>query len=219
MRMMHDMAKTPLLSLLSSILTTTTMATYLRVRRPRHVAPVASLRLDLNESSRKRPVDELTDLLGQSSVAVEQLQPSKCAVWKRIEQDNFTFETKQARLVEAVLDEANDEETDEHNNLRHRTKRRRLALTIIASEERGIISSPPAVEKTKQTRGNIILDPQTRLVDESLQAVVRGEKTISQHLDFCTDDDRLSGKDPRRWISHPNIKLGNALHVCGRSGV
>lgn len=183
--------------------------TYLRVKRPRHVTSLPYLRVEgLSEAGSKRlrsdTLDNLACLLHQSTyIAAQQQQKSTVsAVWKRVDVDcKDAGSSNQKRLfVDAVLDDIDGDEGP-------RTKRRRLALTLVRD------APPAAVAPFSQTvsKKNVILDPLSRLVQESLQSVLSGERTVSQHLELLSSDSRLSD-ETRRWLQFTG-PAGNILHV------
>ena len=206
----------------------TTMAstrTYLRVKRPRHVAPLPSLRVEgllKDGSKRARPntMENLANLLNQSTYITQQQQhkpPASSAVWKRVAIDSSatphdaeavmgSSHKRCLRFVDAVLDDMDDDNGDQ---VVPRKKRRRLALTLVVHE------APPApVKAAPPVNKNVILDPLSRLIQESLQSVLSGERTISQHLEFLTKDSRLSN-NIRRSLQWMHIRgAGNILHAA-----
>ena len=80
--------------------------------------------------------------------------------------------------VDALL----EEEEEDGGGGEPNSKRRRLALTLVRDTKQtpAINKAPLPVEKKR----NIILDPRSRLVQESLESVFCGKVTIAQHLDF-----------------------------------
>lgn len=189
----------------------TPTTTYLRVKRPRHVAPPSSLRVEgLGDENVKRArpntVENLAHLLHQSTYIQEQQQQQQqsSAVWKRVETEPPNTQKRSFRYVNAILD--NVEEDQEEGP---RTKRRRLALTLVHDET----PQPAAVKQPPKK--NVILDPLSRLVQESLQSVLSGERTVAQHLDFVTQDSRLCDT-PRVWLAWEDARngAGNILHAA-----
>jgi hypothetical protein len=180
--------------------------TYLRVKRPRHVAPLPYLRVEglLGEGSKRtRPntVDNLACLLHQSTyIAQQQQTPAASAVWKRVQLDSTDAGSSKRRFVDAVLDVVDDEEGPS-------TKRRRLALTLV----RDAPSAPVAAAVVVVPKKNAILDPVSRLVQESLQSVLNRECTVLHHLEMLSTDSRFSNQT-RRWLQFSGT-AGNILHI------
>jgi hypothetical protein len=57
----------------------------------------------------------------------------------------------------------------------------------------------------------VILDPVSRLVQESLQTVLKGEWTVAQHLEMLSTDSCFSDQT-RRWLQFSGT-AGNVLHI------
>lgn len=126
------------------------------------------------------------------------------------------------------------------------SKRRRLTLvepsTTAISTAMTTVSSPPITSSTANpkilnSRNNArrrnnnktkrsssapfypVLDPLSRLVDDSLRAVHVGDVPIWQHWQLLTTDPRLlrpdGMPDPRRWFAwNQTTGGGNLLHAC-----
>ena len=198
--------------------------TYLRVKRPRHVAPLPSLRVEgLSEETNKRArpntVENLAALLHQSTyIAEQQAQVKKpkattsnsaFAVWKRVETEP-NGQKRPFRYVDAVLDHVDDEGGDHDGPRLH--KRRRLALTLVQDVPTETTAQPIVQQSPKR---NIILNPLSRLVQESLQSVLTGECSVSQHLEFLSHDSRLSDQT-RHWLQWQDVRggAGTILHAA-----
>jgi hypothetical protein len=125
-------------------------------------------------------------------------------LWKRLEPD--MEEPQSGRVVDAVLE--NDEETEGRQ-----LKRRKLTL-LDTSENRstlGISSS----RSSKQKVALKVLDPLTRLVDDSLQQVHMGVRPIAEHFRLISTDSRLaSSQNPRKWLQWCHSSGGTLLHAC-----
>lgn len=211
----------------STMASTPPTATYLRVKRPRHVAPPSSLRVEgLSDNKRARPnndaVENLASLLHQSTYINQQQQRtatsassfSSCAVWKRITDDTDkatdSNQKRSFRYVDAVLDTVEDAGP-------RASKRRRLALTLVQQDTNNK-QDDKKEETTKQPnkkKKNVILDPLSRLVQDSLQSVFSGEVSIAQHVAFLSEDSRLCDT-PRVWLAWEDTygKSGNVLHAA-----
>jgi len=200
-----------------------TTTTYLRVKRPRHVAPPSSLRVEglsddsNNNNKRARPntVEQLACLLHQSTYIQQQQQhtasnnntaTTSSAVWKRVESTETTSQKRSIHYVDAVLDNLNDEKEEDGP----RTKKRRLALTLVQDTK---TNEPPQPPKPKKI--NVILDPRSRLVQERLQSVLSGDCTVAHYLNFISQDERLSDT-PRVWLAWEDVRnsAGNILHAA-----
>ncbi len=192
------------------------MTTYLRVKRPRHVDPPSSLRVEgLGEEGNKRArpntVENLAELLHQSTYIREGATLSRSntlplsntsAVWRRVDHAN---QKRSFPYVDAVLLEE-EEDGGEPN-----TKRRRLALTLLHNHVKPTVENKTPLAETKR---NIILDPRSRLVQESLESVLTGKATIAQHLDFLANDSRLCDT-PRVWLAWQDVRThANVLHAA-----
>jgi hypothetical protein len=169
------------------------------------VAPLPYLRVEGllgegNKRSRPNTVDNLACLLHQSTyISQQQPQtPAASAVWKRVDVDSTDAGSSKRRFVNAVLDAVEDEEGP-------RTKRRRLALTLVWDAPAAPLAAALVPKK------NLILDPVSRLVQELLQSVLKGERTVSQHLEVLSTDSRFSDQT-RRWLQFSGT-AGNILHV------
>lgn len=196
-------------------------STYLRVKRPRHVPPPSSLCIEgLVDSSAKRArpntVENLANLLHQSTYIQQQQQQSQqssnnnTAIWKRVNDNSHKgdcINNQKRSYVNAVLNNV-EENDDDHQ---HVSKRRRLSLTLVPEKEDK--KDSPVIPKIKKKR-NVILDPNSRLVQESLEGVISGHVTIAEHLRLLTTDSRLCDT-PRVWLAWEDVKgSGNILHAC-----
>lgn len=197
--------------------------TYLRVKRPRHVAPPSSLRVEgLEQESHKRArpntVENLAYLLHQSTYIDQQQQHSfttsnnttaSAAIWKRVETPQ-QHSKRPFHYVDAILNTVHD------NQEGPQPKRRKLALTLVQDKKKHISSEET---KPKKVHKNVILDPLSRLVQDSLQSVLSGERTVAQHLLFIATDGRVCDT-PRVWLAWEDIHGGggNILHAAALVG-
>ena len=145
----------------------------------------------------------------QNNDDVEESKPKSSAVWKRLsvqEEDNEEEGQQNYRIINALLEEEEEERA---------TKRRKLTLLDDASSS---ASSPTKKKKSEAVRRKKplkILDPLTRLVDDSLQQVHAGSKQISEHYQFCVTDSRLlTGGGAKRWLTWCHSTGANLLHAC-----
>lgn len=142
------------------------------------------------------------------------------AVWKRVEvlegespsaaaySSSFALdgEHKRCRVVDAVL------EQDERS-----TKRRKL--TVLGELNPGgnvddLTNKPGSGGGRRKPKAYRVLDPVTRLVDDSLCQVQMGETSTTQHYSLITTDPRLA-THARTWMVYGN-RAGNLLHACAQ---
>lgn len=120
-------------------------------------------------------------------------------MWKRVEDlEGEGQHPKRGRVVEAIF------ESDGPS-----TKRRKLTVLGEAKEESSV-----AATKKKPNNFYKVLDPISRLVDDSLTMVHSGEKSIADHYRFVTTDPRLA-TNSRQWLVYQN-RGGNLLHACAQ---
>ena len=126
------------------------------------------------------------------------------------------------RIVDAMLLAAEGDDDGENNNMRS-NKRRKLTLldssTIAEAppnqKSSPVSSSSPA--KKKRSKALKVLDPLTRIVDDSLKEVLVGEKTVEFHYRQLTTDPRFTMRDPSaqiKWMSWSLDGGTNILHCC-----
>jgi hypothetical protein len=138
-----------------------------------------------------------------------------CAVWKRLslEQDK----QHSYRIVDAML------EGDGRI-----TKRRKLTL-LDTSQTTTTSSAADVAHATTTASGGMgsllpkvtgrrkttlrVLDPLSRMVDDSLQDVHAGSKSIQDHVQFVTMDSRMV-QDAKKWLAWCHSSGGNILHAC-----
>jgi len=117
-------------------------------------------------------------------------------------------EDHSCRIVDALLE--NDVEAE-----RRQSKRRKLTLLLESAENRGSLSASTSSRSAKQKIALKVLDPLTRLVDDSLQKVHMGNRPIAEHFRMVTTDSRfMSSQNPRRWLQWCHSSGGNLLHAC-----
>ncbi|KAG7368340.1 hypothetical protein IV203_031083 [Nitzschia inconspicua] len=150
------------------------------------------------------------------------------------------------RIVNAVL--TNDDPTEEEMNARdaagqsRHSKRRKLmvldtATTASSSQmsdgnRQNLVTSPlhslfqgstgsniPSSPTKKKKKNPLkILDPLTRIVDDSLQEVLAGSRSSEAHFHMLTTDTRFTLQDPiqqRQWMTWCHSSGGgNLLHCC-----
>lgn len=217
--------------------------TILRIKRRRTEEPLPYIRLEgLDGRQRSRMDDdedvaESTSIDGQvdnfmDSAALEQdrqdsscstggvrtrRRKKSCAVWRRLSLDEDTH--RSYKIVDAVL------EGDGRV-----AKRRKLTLLDTSStsaadhqsprlQQMGILSlggSGPASETSVVRRKTAlikVLDPLSRMVDDSLQMVHAGTKGVDEHYRFVTTDQRLA-HESKKWLAWCHSSGGNILHAC-----
>lgn len=125
------------------------------------------------------------------------------------------------RIVDAmfVSTEGESEENYDDNNLRSK-KRRKLTLldsSTIADGPPASPSSSSPVKKKKRGKALRVLDPLTRMVDDSLQEVLIGEKTVESHYRQLTTDPRFTMREleaQTKWMTWSLDGGENLLHCC-----
>lgn len=191
---------------------TTKPRTILRIKRRRNEEPLPYLRLeglDGNEKRQRSSVDhQLSDLMNTSiglnghtpntPSAVKERKTRSSAVWKRMK-PNSDDQPHSYRIVDALLEDDGPQ-----------TKRRKLTV-LETSSQTELISTSPVKERRKIALK--VLDPVSRLVDDSLQQVHTGTKEISDHYRFISTDPRLA-HDFKGWIAWCHSSGGNLLHAC-----
>ncbi|KAL3903378.1 MAG: hypothetical protein SGILL_010467 [Bacillariaceae sp.] len=86
--------------------------------------------------------------------------------------------------------------------------------SLLSSSERPRFHPSPKKKSKKPLK---ILDPLTRIIDDSLQEVFVGSKSCESHYALLTTDSRFSfsSKDQQhQWITHTLPEHGNLLHCC-----
>jgi hypothetical protein len=121
------------------------------------------------------------------------------ALWKRFEpqatEDSY-------RIVNAMLLSSDEDDEDGRQ-----TKRRKLTVLETTTSDLPSVVSMPRKQPFR------VLDPLTRLVDDSLQEVHIGNKRVSEHHRFVTTDSRLM-YDTKKWLAWCHGEGGNLLHAC-----
>lgn len=179
--------------------------TYLRVRRKRSAAAAEAIYLQglgFSES-------------GDDSNPSEQRK--RIAVLRRVAEpeDHNNVRKREYRVLDAVLDDdvlgtARNEDQAEDDHQIPAAKRRRLTLLPGYTT---MIQKPQSPKLRSKGTAIRILDPDERLVDDSLQQVFQGERTVLQHYRFITTDPRLSDQ-ARKWCAWQNLECGGLLHAC-----
>lgn len=181
---------------------------------------------------------------------------TSAVVWKRVREqrpssaDSYNYDGTASgglRVINAVLDgdaAAAHDEIDKYDYEEQRRSSKRRKLTILDSEEDSIfVSSNEKSSKKKKGKPIMVLDPLTRMVDDSLQEVLVGTKTIREHYDLITTSSVLmspSSSSSRRhsttqsyatagsansnkkekmttvqtWLCWVHSSGGNILHCC-----
>jgi hypothetical protein len=121
------------------------------------------------------------------------------AVWKRVLPD--TDESQNSfRIVDAVLD---------GGEVGPQTKRRKLTVIETSSNTNLVLEKSTTKSKKRALK---VLDPLTRLVDDSLQQVHQGLKQISDHYCFIQTDPRLA-HEFLKWVAWCHSSGGSLLHA------
>jgi hypothetical protein len=199
--------------------------TYLRVRRRRNAGTALTMiRLEGIEDSRKRDRTDdeaIQDLTASLSLQHDEAQPRKLrkrsTVWRRLDSTSTESEEidtkakrRSFRVIDAIL--SDDEFTDLPLAAElQRHKRRRLKLVETTEDAPSLLKAQTSAPSVAKSLGYRVLDPLSRLVDDSLQSVHRGETTIQQHMNLILTDSRLMDQS---WLEWCNDKYGNLLHSC-----
>ena len=204
--------------------------TFLRIKRRRTEDPFPFIRLEaLNHPSlppyhqqhatKKRgrlhgdgnladvDSENISDFLEHHEEAPQ--YPAASLLWKRLEPSQE--ESESCRIVDALLEQENEQDA-------RLNKRRRLTLLDTSNnmtKRATTTDSSSAPSTTSRKPALKVLDPVSRMVDDSLQQVHRGSRTISEHYRFITTDRRLmSNYDTRKWLLWSHSSGGNILHAC-----
>jgi len=162
---------------------------------------------DSRHSGTSTSTSQTNNLTGNNSYSSSRRTTTAAAVWKRVEEtEGDPWQTggeKRCRVVDAVLEQDG-----------RSTKRRKLTVLGEASVEEGRMMSNNNMSGGNHKKKNIykVLDPLTRLVDDSLTMVHSGDRPAAQHYSFITTDPRLA-VHARKWMLHWN-RAGNLLHAC-----
>lgn len=201
--------------------------TFLRIKRRRTEDPFPFIRLEaLNHPSlppyHQHPTKKRGRLRGDGNVAdvdSENLSdylehheeapqyPAASLLWKRLEPSQE--EAESCRIVDALLEQENEHDV-------RLNKRRRLTLLDTSNNTTNKVpDTSTASSSTSRKAALKVFDPVTRMVDDSLQQVHRGTRTIAEHYRFITTDRRLvSSYDTKRWLLWSHSSGGNILHAC-----
>jgi len=201
--------------------------TFLRIKRRRTEEPLPFIRLEgLNHrsgapslhdsaSSKKRERDagdgevadldsaSLSDFLDSEQHHEARPHRSSSVLWKRLEP--LQGESESCLIVDALL-----ENWDKDGR---QSKRRKLTL-LETSKSSNLGKSSGVSLPTGKRKPIKVLDPCTRLVDDSLQEVHAGSRFISEHYRFLNTDRRLAVHDSKKWLSWCHASGGNLLHAC-----
>ena len=123
------------------------------------------------------------------------------AVWKRVSPDND--EAHSYRIVDALLEDDGP-----------KTKRRKLTVLETSSQKDLLPSSSDKKVSVRRKTPLKVLDPLSRLVDDSLQEVHGGTKSVPDHYRFIRMDPRLAYDFHTKWIAWSHSSGGNILHAC-----
>lgn len=224
---------------------TVTTRTILRIRRRRTENPIPCIRLEgvVSNTGAATSDDPLREpFLDEGNGApynTEKCQRSTAVLWKRFDPSNGDTTNgigdgslhddaatkkrsgEKYRIVDAmfVATEGESGEGDEDNNLRSK-KRRKLTLldsSTIADGPPASPSSSSPVKKKKRGKEFRVLDPLTRMVDDSLKEALIGEKTVESHYRQLTTDPRFTMREietQTKWMTWSLDGGENLLHCC-----
>lgn len=197
--------------------------TILRIKRRRTEEPLPFIRLEgLNSSqqsalpSKKRGrLTEDTPLAESDFTGSQQHQDpsqSTSVLWKRLEPQESEG-AQSFRVVDALLEQPSGpgEEIDRQN-----TKRRKLTVLETTSCDVDLFASTNGSKAIPKRKAPLkVLDPLTRIVDDSLQEVHAGSRTIADHFRLVTTDPRfINQKDEKKLLQWCHSSGGNILHSC-----
>lgn len=213
--------------------------TFLRIKRRRTEEPLPFIRLEASlnhprtgasgedpygSKKRGRPTpgdgkledldsDSLSDFLDPEQQ--HEARPQQCltsVLWKRL--GPLQEDAESCRIVDALLENFGEDDGPQN-------KRRKLTLLETSNNQRGntldLKPSPSSSSSTsiKRKPALRVLDPLTRLVDDSLQQVHAGVRPVQEHYRFITTDPRLaSSRDAKKWLLWCHSSGGNLLHAC-----
>jgi hypothetical protein len=136
-----------------------------------------------------------------------------CAVWKR--RDGGSDKQLSYLIVDALLEESginaskrgDEADVDETNRTKKRPK-----LTVLDTIEGNLDGED--FGKTKKKKNVFkVLDPLSRMIDDSLQMVFSGEKMSMEHYDLITTDESFA-MNSMKWLVWRHSSGGNLLHSC-----
>lgn len=161
-----------------------------------------------NNSTATQPTNNLHHSTAQDTNSSSNNQRA-AVCWRRMEDtDGADFSThagekRSCRVVDAILEGDG------------RTSKRRK-LTVLGESKADSDKSGNGRTNKQQRNKPLyrVLDPVTRLVDDSLTMVQAGDKTVAQHYAFVTTDPRLATKS-RALLAYKN-RGGNLLHACAQ---
>ena len=137
------------------------------------------------------------------------------------------------RVINAVLDSSSNNKDDalvdnndydSSDEYEHRRSNKRRRLTILDLEEDKTVitnntksSSPRRKKKGGGGKPIKVLDPLSRIVDDSLQEVLMGSKTIREHYQLIVTNPLLLQSPPKSSSSHSRITSGGTGSSTGRN--
>ena len=189
--------------------------TVLRVKRPRNVDPVDSLRFHSRKRARPASQPNQTSVAALTAALSDTTtQETPVLSWKRIETYKNNDNKKKAKTIkrswastnnsspagaEGVVVDAVLEPQDSHDRNKDSaiapTKRPKLSLRLVESTATNECSNTSSLSSPKTLLPSRVLDPVSRIINDSLQQALanKDNKTVSQHLDLLRDDARLAG--------------------------
>lgn len=214
---------------IAACLKTTMTKTFLRIKRRRTEEPLPFIRLEGLNPQGTRPLQHssthskkrgraagdgkvadldstsLSKFLDAEQEHEDRPPHSTSVLWKRLEPLHGEEGEESCRIVDALL-----ENSDEKDG--RQSKRRKL--TLLETSNIGKTLETPSTTNVKRKQGIRVLDPLTRLVDDSLHKVHEGSRPISEHYRFITTDSRLMVHDSKKWLQWSHSSGGNLLHAC-----
>lgn len=205
---------------------------YLRVKRRRTDQTPGTLRLEgVNTTDQSTSLQNATAALSQFSLdnvpssagkalSVSRKRPTT-AVLRRVTnvdvQQQLSPTAGTLRLVDAVLDDDGNDETRPTSS-----KKRRLTLVeskTVDTEHKTLerLLENPNEKKTfkcNKKKAIRVLNPEERLVDDSLKQVYQGDITPRQHYQFISEQNDMLRHQRHLWLMWSNSEMGNLLHAC-----
>ncbi|KAL3909049.1 MAG: hypothetical protein SGILL_008246, partial [Bacillariaceae sp.] len=220
--------------------TNKTTRTVLRIKRRRTEHPLPGLRLEGVSNVPQHVIPEESSYQ-QSQQSISKKR-SSAVLWKRLDPLSADVEAtsnSRYRIVNAVFD--NDKETVEDEEGHH--KRRKLTvLNTVTTDEHGNFdgnnpaapsplhslltgkntstptSSSSPTKKKKKKQPLKILDPLTRIIDDSLNQVLQSTHSCHNHFLLLTTDSRFTlqpAELQHKWMAWRSASgNNNLLHCC-----
>ena len=147
-------------------------------------------------------------------------------VWKRVHTSSSSSSSAPKRSWKVCLDAIlEQQQSDGSVNKKKRTtttelesennqqQQQRLRLRLLKQSDDTDAAALSKGGKKKKKKEVAVLDPLSRLVNDSLQQALEGTKSVQEHLDFIQSDPRLvDGRS--NWIMWTTADGSNVLHAA-----